>query len=133
MLHGVRARWRALRVLQAVVRAGLSVSAVLAAAMLATRSIDRSPALPAFVGLALVVFVTVALVWAFAPLGRMPDDGQVARSPVRVGENATRSRFFCLRRCPLQTRIVSLLSNLAELGLFFAAATALGFGLLNLK
>ena len=79
LLQGVRARWRALRVLQAVVRAGLSVSAVLAAAMLATRSIDRSPALLALVGLALVVFVTVALVWAFAPLGRMPDDGQVAR------------------------------------------------------
>ncbi len=33
----------------------------------------------------------------------------------------------------MQTRITSLVSNVAELGIFFAAATALGMGLLNLK
>lgn len=33
----------------------------------------------------------------------------------------------------MQARIVSVVSHVAELGIFFAAAVALGFGLINLR
>jgi hypothetical protein len=52
-----------------------------------------------------------------------------------VGAQAAERRveWSCRRSCMKQQRIVTVVSHVAELGLFFAAAAVLGAGLLGLK
>ncbi|MBI4485948.1 MAG: hypothetical protein HY655_08060 [Acidobacteria bacterium] len=79
LLQRVRSRWRALRVLQASMRAALATSAVVGVALIAVGSIDRAPLALAVVAAAALLLVVAAIVWAGLPLRHVPDDVQLAR------------------------------------------------------
>src|SRR4051812_21484743 len=79
LLTRVRARWRTLVALQAIVRGALIVAAILGAAIIASRWTGGAPvALMTLFGAAAALAVgTVA--WCLAPLRRVPEDKQIAR------------------------------------------------------
>lgn len=79
LLDRVRRRWRTLRALQAVMRSGLALSAVLGAAIVAAQWLDRSPIALALLGVVAVVLAAGALAWGLAPVRRTPGDRQIAR------------------------------------------------------
>ena len=79
LIDRVRARWRALVALQALVRGALVAALIVGVALLAARWTDGAPvALMALAAVA-VLLAAAALVWCLAPLRRVPADGQVAR------------------------------------------------------
>ena len=79
LLQRVRSRWRALRVLQASMRAALAASAVMGVALIAARWIDRAPLALAFVAAAALLLVAAAIAWGCLSLRHVPDDVQIAR------------------------------------------------------
>lgn len=79
LLKRVRARWRAVRLLEALIRSALAASAVLALALVAARFAPREPAVFGLVGALAAIGVAAAIIWAFAPLRQTPSDRQVAR------------------------------------------------------
>lgn len=79
LLRAVRRRWRALRICEASTRAALSASVALAAGLVAAAAVGRSPLALAAIGVCTFLFVFGALVWALAPLRRIPTDVRVAR------------------------------------------------------
>src|SRR4051812_46138720 len=79
LIDRVRARWRTLSALHAVVRGALLAAAIVAIAVVLSRWTVGAP-------LVLVLLMTAALcsavgvvVWHLAPLRRVPADGKVAR------------------------------------------------------
>src|SRR3954470_2427766 len=79
LIDGVRARWRALVALRALVRGALVAALLVGAALIGSRWMDGAPvALMALVASAALLAVGV-LVWCLAPLRRRPGDKQVAR------------------------------------------------------
>src|SRR5262249_16722733 len=79
LLNRVRARWRALRLLRAMVRAPLIRSAALVTGSGMAQRIGRSPLVLAALFAAMVLVALGALVWSLVPLGRPPTDKRVAR------------------------------------------------------
>src|SRR4030081_2806571 len=81
LIDRVRARWRALVALQALVRGAIVAALVVGAALIATRWTDGAPGPVGLMVLAAVaaLFAAGVLVWCLAPLRRVPGDGQVAR------------------------------------------------------
>ena len=86
LLRRVRARWRAVRLLEAVIRTALAGSAVLLLAIGAARIAPQAPLLFAVVGLVVAAALVAVIVWAFMPCRHVPSDRQVARF---VEERAT--------------------------------------------
>ncbi len=88
LLDRVRGRWRRTTLFRAIVRAGLAVAAILAAALLLSLLLalaGRSgasaflPAALAVLGLATIVLTVGAAVWALWPARAVPSDRRVAR------------------------------------------------------
>src|SRR5437773_656248 len=79
LIDRVRARWRALCALQAVVRGALIAAAIVGVAVVASRWTAGAPVLLmmlAAIALALALGAVAIVVW---PLRRVPQDGAVAR------------------------------------------------------
>ena len=79
LLDRVRARWRALCALQALVRGALIAAAVLGVAVLASRWTTGAPVVLMLLAAAALLLAAGALTWCLAPLRRVPADGKVAR------------------------------------------------------
>src|SRR5437660_733251 len=79
LIGRVRARWRTLSLFHAAMKGALAAAAVLVAALVIARWVDRAPAALAAIGLAACVLAIAALVRAMAPLRRAPSDLRVAR------------------------------------------------------
>ena len=75
----MRARWRTLAALRALVRGALLAAAVVGAALIGSRWTDGAPV--ALMGLAAVAALIAAgaIAWCLAPLRRVPAEAQVAR------------------------------------------------------
>ena len=79
LIDRVRARWRALVALQALVRGALMVALVVGAALVAARWTDGAPVALMALAATAAVLAAGALAWCLAPLRRAPADNQVAR------------------------------------------------------
>jgi hypothetical protein len=82
LLGVVRARYRALTMCQAIVRAALAASAIVGLSLVvvwAASFVIRSPWLVAVAGLVAVLSVLAAVVWGLKPLARAPSDARIAR------------------------------------------------------
>ena len=79
MLARVRARWRRLRVFEAVVRGALALAAVFTAALFLGLWTARSPLALAATGAAALVAGAAALAWGLRPLRDAPSDARLAR------------------------------------------------------
>src|SRR5580765_1078078 len=79
LLDRVRARWRALVALRALVRGTLLAAAVVGAALIGSRWTDGAPVALMALAAAAAVAAAGAIAWCLAPLRRVPADGQVAR------------------------------------------------------
>ncbi len=79
LIDRVRARWRALVALRALVRGALLAAAVVGAALIASRWTDGAPVALMALAAAAAVVAAGAIAWCLAPLRRVPADSQVAR------------------------------------------------------
>src|SRR5438093_10644200 len=79
LIGRVRARWRALSIFQATVRAALASAAVLVAALVAASWIASAPLALAVGGACALAFAIAAVLWGLAPLRDVPSDARVAR------------------------------------------------------
>ena len=79
LIDRVRARWRALIALQALVRGALIAALVVGAALVAARWTDGAPVALRVLAASAVVLAAGALPGGLAPLGRVPADSKVAR------------------------------------------------------
>ena len=79
LIDRVRARWRALMALRALVRGALIAALVIGAAVIASRWTNGAPVALMALAAAAAVLAAAALVWWLAPLRRLPGDNQVAR------------------------------------------------------
>ena len=79
LLDRVRARWRALVALRALVRGTLLAAAVVGAALIGSRWTDGAPVALMALAAAAAVVAAGAIAWCLAPLRRVPADSQVAR------------------------------------------------------
>src|SRR3954471_11813703 len=79
LLNRVRARWRTLVALQAIVRGALIAAAILGTALIASRWIGGAPVALMALAAAAAALAAGALVWCLIPLRRVPEDKQVAR------------------------------------------------------
>ncbi|HEV3061474.1 MAG TPA: hypothetical protein VGY48_24710, partial [Vicinamibacterales bacterium] len=79
LIERVRRRWRTLRALRATIRAALATSAVVAAALLASRWTHGAPVALAVIGALALGLALAAVLWGLLPLRDVPDDRQVAR------------------------------------------------------
>ena len=79
LIDRVRARWRALVALQALVRGALVAALIVGAALIASRWTDGAPVALMALAAAAVLLAAGALAWCLAPLRRVPADRQVAR------------------------------------------------------
>src|SRR5471032_890849 len=79
LIGRVRARWRALMALQALVRGALIAALVVGAALVAARWTEGAPGALMALAAAAAVLAAGALIWCLAPLRRVPADGKVAR------------------------------------------------------
>jgi hypothetical protein len=86
LLDRVRARWRTIRLVQAAVRAGLAVSAVLIVALIAAPWVGRSPLALAAIAAVSLVLALCAIAWAFLPVRHGPSNARLARF---IEEHAT--------------------------------------------
>ena len=79
LIDRVRARWRALIALRALVRGALIAALVVGAALVAARWTDGAPVALMVLAASAAVLAAGALTWCLAPLGRVPADSKVAR------------------------------------------------------
>ena len=79
LIDRVRARWRALIALRALVRGALIAALVVGAALVAARWTDGAPVALMVLAASAAVLAAGALTWCLAPLGRVPADSRVAR------------------------------------------------------
>src|SRR5687768_8785558 len=75
----VRARWRALCALRALVRGALIASGIIGAAVLASRWTTGAPVVLMLLAAAALLTAVATLTWCLAPLRRVPADRKVAR------------------------------------------------------
>ena len=75
----VRARWRTLCALQALLRGALIAAAVIGVAVVASRWTTGAPVVLMLLAAAALILAGGALAWCLAPLRRVPADGKVAR------------------------------------------------------
>ncbi len=101
LLGRVRARWRALSILRAIVRAALASSAALVLAILAAWAAGAAPTALAAIGAGALVLALAGGLWGLAPLRRIPSEIRVAR--------------FVEERAPsLEDRLVSAVDVMAS-------------------
>ena len=79
LIARVRRRWRLLVALQSSARAGVAVSAVVAAALLAAFMVGASAMALAVVAAVAAIAVIAALAWGLSPTREVPSDARVAR------------------------------------------------------
>ena len=79
LLGRVRARWRGLIALRAIVRGALVAAGMVGAGLAASRWTDGAPTTLAAVAAVAALLASGALVWFLAPLRRVPSDARVAR------------------------------------------------------
>jgi Domain of unknown function (DUF4175) len=79
LLERVRARWRTIRLFQAMVRAALAASTVLIVALIVAQWAARSPFALAALAAASLLLGLGAMAWAFAPLRDPPSNARLAR------------------------------------------------------
>src|SRR3954462_10861392 len=79
LIDRVRARWRALVALQALVRGALIAALIVGVALVASRWTAGAPVLLMTLVGGAALLATGAVVWCLAPLRRVPADKQVAR------------------------------------------------------
>ena len=91
LLERVRARWRTIRLFQAMVRAALAASAVLIISLIVAQWAARSPFALAALAVASLLLGLGAMAWAFAPLRDPPSNARLARF-IEVRKSG-RSRF----------------------------------------
>ncbi|MGH9142327.1 MAG: hypothetical protein ACRD2I_14435, partial [Vicinamibacterales bacterium] len=79
LIDRVRARWRALVALRALVRGALIAALITGAAVIASRWTNGAPVALMALAAAAAGLAAAALGWWLAPLRRRPADKQVAR------------------------------------------------------
>src|SRR2546425_8065843 len=82
LLRRVRARWQALSLFHAVVRAALGTAAVVGVALVAVRVApwaERAPLALAAVGAVTLMAAVAVTLWGLRPLRHVPSDASVAR------------------------------------------------------
>src|SRR5580698_4532655 len=79
LIDRVRARWRALVALRALLGGALVAAAVVAVALIGSRWTDGAPIALMTLAAAAAVGAAGSIAWCLSPLRRVPGDSQVAR------------------------------------------------------